>query len=224
MSITVTTLSAGVYRLSDSASGQSIDVHSSTDLSADNAAATQVFNDVVFPGTSLQSAQMLQTQLLSAKCQNAILTGMTSSALGASNSYPLNGPYDQQNLTASMSAAGQGMAKPATWSAGLTLKQYDVILDGGVYYICITAGTTGSTKPTWPTAFQVDVTDGTATVALAGWLISTANGSEWHTPAQVIQVWRDYLAWVNTCRSKYRTLKDQVKAATTVSAVQAIVW
>lgn len=97
-------------------------------------------------------------------------------------------------------------------------------LGGIAAILATTAGTTGQAAPTWPAAFQQEVTDGTVQWAMAGWLLGTNAGSQWHTPAQVVAVWQAYLSFVSGCRSKYAALAAQVTAATTVSAVQATVW
>ena len=55
----------------------------------------------------------------------------------------------------------------------------------GYLYVCTTAGTTGSTAPTWPTAVNATVTDGTVTWACVGeaiWQLSSA-AVQWTAPA-----------------------------------------
>ena len=64
---------------------------------------------------------------------------------------------------------------------------------------------------------------------------SPAGGSLWcetggvwsfkvHTQAQAQSVLSDFVAWLNSCQAQLATLTGEVNAATTVSAVQAIVW
>ena len=45
-----------------------------------------------------------------------------------------------------------------------------------------------------------------------------------HTAAQALQVQADLWTHIQNCQSKLATLKAQVAAATTVSAVEAVVW
>lgn len=45
-----------------------------------------------------------------------------------------------------------------------------------------------------------------------------------HTAAQALQVQADLWTYIQNCQSKLATLKAQVAAATTVSAVEAVVW
>ncbi|MFL9899063.1 hypothetical protein PQR71_13015 [Paraburkholderia fungorum] len=60
------------------------------------------------PGPSaaqlLASAKASQTAIVSQACQDAIVAGFTSSALGAAHTYPAK-PTDQQNLNASVVAS-----------------------------------------------------------------------------------------------------------------------
>lgn len=45
-----------------------------------------------------------------------------------------------------------------------------------------------------------------------------------HTQAQAQAVLASFVAWLNACQTQLATLTAEVNAATTVSAVQAIVW
>ena len=64
---------------------------------------------------------------------------------------------------------------------------------------------------------------------------SSSGGSLWcesggvwtfkaHTQAQAQAVLAAFVAWLNSCQSQLATLTAEVNAATTVSAVQAVVW
>jgi hypothetical protein len=189
-------------------------------VSITDAAAAAILN----PPLTLADAKKAQDTAVSAACQAAIIAGFSSPALGTANTYPLDPAIDQTNLHAAYLAAQEAMANAKTWAAGATASLYEVVLVNGAYFLCTTAGVTGTAAPAWPTTFQQDVTDGTAVWALAGWLLSTASGAQWHTVAQVIAVWQGYLAFVSDCRAKYRALAAQIEAAATVAAAQAVVW
>ena len=45
-----------------------------------------------------------------------------------------------------------------------------------------------------------------------------------HTQAQAQAVLASFVAWLNACQTQLATLTGEVNAATTVSAVQAVVW
>jgi hypothetical protein len=131
------------------------------------------------PGPSapqqLVAAQASQTAILSAACQDAIVAGFTSSALGAAYIYPAK-PTDQQNLNASVVAS-------------------------------ILPGVAGG----WSTPFWC--ADSTGVWAY-----------EMHTAAQIQKVGVDGKAAILACLTKNQQLASQVAAATTIAAVQSIVW
>lgn len=66
------------------------------------------------PALTLAQAQAQQTSALSSACQSAIYAGFSSSALGASHTYPAK-DTDQQNLTASV-LASLLPALPSNWT------------------------------------------------------------------------------------------------------------
>lgn len=175
------------------------------------------------PAPTVAQAQAAQTAILSAACAAAITAGFTASALGTPNTYTLSAT-DQTNLISAYTAAQQASSSAKPWVAGATVAQYAVAEVNGAYYLALTAGATGAAAPAWPTAFQQEVTDGTVTWAIAGWLLGTSAGNRWHTPSQVVAAYNAYLAWVNGQRAKYTALAAQISAAATVAAVQAVTW
>jgi len=184
------------------------------------------------PEPSLAQVQAGQIDTIKSACATAIATGFSSTALGSTNTYTLTST-DQINLQNAYLAAQQAMNGAGAWTAKTATTLYQVILVNGSYYICMQAGTTGASAPTWPTPFQVDVADGGAVWALAGWQLSTsvtdAQGNVtttnlWHTPAQVVAVWTPYLNFIATARAKCTALIAAINAATTVAAALAVVW
>jgi hypothetical protein len=123
----------------------------------------------------VSTAKASQTAIVSAACQDAIVAGFTSSALGAAHTYPAK-PTDQQNLNASVVAS---------------------ILPG--------------VAADWTTPF---------------WCADSAGAWAYvmHTAAQIQQVGTDGKAAILACLTKNQQLAAQIDAATTVEAVQAIVW
>src|ERR1700758_1865854 len=63
------------------------------------------------PGPTLAQAQTTQTALLNTACQNSIVSGFTSSALGAPYTYPSQ-VTDQLNLNSCASAANIALTSP----------------------------------------------------------------------------------------------------------------
>lgn len=182
------------------------------------------------PPTSAQllaQAQTTQIAVISAACQAAIYSGFTSSALGSIYNYPA-GNTDQQNLTASVLASMLAMSSPE-WAASTAYTAGATVTSGGQVYVCTTAGTSGTTAPTWPTTVGTAEADGTA-----DWEIWTTpfwcenSSGVWnyvpHTAAQIQQVGLDGKAAITANLVKNKTLATESQAATTIAAVQAITW
>lgn len=119
------------------------------------------------PGPDLPTAQSTQNQVLSLACQQQIVSGFTSSALGSAYSYGSNA-VDQRNIL---------MAAQST--------------KGGLLSCQNPAGV---------------------------WV------REAHTQAQAQQVAEDFVAVSDAARAKLNSLQAQINAATTVAAVQGVVW
>ena len=192
-------------------------------LDAGTCTVTQVLGARQMNATELAAAQSQQVASLNSACAGAITAGFTSSALGSVNTYTLS-TTDQFNLQAAYNAATYAKASATTWAANMAVEQYEVVSSGGNFYVAMTGGTTGATAPTFPTAFQTPVTDGTVTWALAGWLLGTAAGNQWHTAQQVIAVYQQYLDFVATCRGVYTALVKEVNTATTGAEVLTVIW
>jgi len=160
---------------------------------------------------------------VSASCQAAITTGPSSAALGTANTYPLP-PPELANLQMAYSAAQTAMLNAKAWAAGAAVPLFEVVLAGDAYYLAMAPGTTGAAQPAWPSAFQQTVTDGTVQWALAGWMLMTGSGRQWHTPPQVIAVWQAALNSIAGAHSKETALLAEVNAATSVATVQAVTW
>jgi type IV pilus assembly protein PilY1 len=55
----------------------------------------------------------------------------------------------------------QPAAVTPEWVSGKSYSQGDAVQDSGVSYLCSQGGTTGASKPAWPTTYDASVTDGT---------------------------------------------------------------
>lgn len=189
---------------------------------------------VAVPAQTLANARTKQIALVSAGCNGALLGGFDSSALGSAYTYPSK-PLDQTNIiNANISA--RGAKGSGQWQASVAVTQRTTTAEGSITfdpqtkqaYVCSTSGTTGATEPTWPSVINTPVTDNTA-----AWVIWTtpmwcATGGVWnfidHTADQVIQVGMDYRNFIAQNLLRNKSLQDQINAAATIQAVQAIVW
>jgi len=176
----------------------------------------------------LAAAQAAQSAVLSAACAAAIVAGFQSSALGTPYTYPAK-TTDQQNLSASIIAAllANGSAMP--WMADTVLEAGQIVATGGQLYTCVVSGPTGSAAPAWPTAAGRIVNDGGAQWELwttPFWCEDAAGNWAFvnHTSPQIQKVGVDAKQAILASMATNVYLATQVAEATTVAAVQAIVW
>ena len=122
-------------------------------------------------------------------------------------------------------AANNALNHPVPWVASTPVAQYAVQLVGSSYLFCTVAGTTGTTAPTPPTTFGTPVTDGTVTWELYGRTLELSDGSHaTFTVQELISIFQQVEVYIHYQKNQKLSLLAQIQAATTVSAVQAIVW
>lgn len=175
---------------------------------------------------TLADAQASQIALLSNACQEQIVSGFTSSALGVSHTYPSR-QTDQLNLTASVATALIVQTTAGTWAADTAYAAGAIVGVGTETYVCTTAGTSGSEAPTWGSATTTSaVTDGTAEWTVWSTLFWAIDVNAYlpHSVSQIQRLGLDAKSAIATLLYQNNTLGNEVSAATTVAAVQAIVW
>lgn len=122
-------------------------------------------------------------------------------------------------------AANNALNHPVPWGASTPVAQYAVQLVGSSYLFCTVAGTTGTTAPTPPTTFGTPVTDGTVTWELYGRTLELSDGSHaTFTVQELVSIFQQVEVYIHYQKNQKLNLLAQIAAATTVSAVQAIVW
>jgi len=126
------------------------------------------------------------------------------------------------NLAMSMQTV---MAQAPAWTASTEVAAGSYCNLNGVYLYCSTAGTTGTSAPTAPTTFGTPVTDGTAAWELLGRHVWLDNGTmQLFTPQEVLSGAMQMEAYMHQQNVTLDGLMAQVSAATSVAAVQAVVW
>ena len=126
------------------------------------------------------------------------------------------------SLTITANAAVQSPAWAANteYTAGVSRCSVD-----GVILFCSTSGKSGSSAPTPPTTFGTPVTDGTAAWELMGRKVYLQGGSfVMMTPQQILSAFQQGELYLHQMSDQLEALLAQINAATTVSAVEAIVW
>ena len=122
-------------------------------------------------------------------------------------------------------AANNALNHPVAWAASTSVAQYAIQLVGSSYLFCTVAGTTGTTAPTPPTTFGTTVTDGTVTWELYGRTLEMSDGTHaTFTVQELISIFQQVEVYIHYQKNQKLSLLAQIAAATTVSAVQAIVW
>ena len=117
------------------------------------------------------------------------------------------------------------MAQAPAWTASTPVVSGTYCKLNGVYLYCSTSGKTAASAPTPPTTFGIPVTDGTAAWELLGRHIWLTNGTmQLFTPQEVLNGAMQIEAYIHQQNLILSGLKEQVNAATTVAAVQAVVW
>ena len=122
-------------------------------------------------------------------------------------------------------AANNALNHPVAWAASTPVAQYAIQLVGSSYLFCTVAGTTGTTAPTPPTTFGTPVTDGGVTWELYGRTLEMSDGTHaTFTVQELISIFQQVEVYIHYQKNQKLSLLAQIAAATTVSAVQAIVW
>lgn len=176
------------------------------------------------PGPTLAQAQATQTTALDNACQNAITAGFISSALGAPYTYP-SSKTDQLNMNSCANASSIALTSPP-WVAGATVVAGQIITMNGQAFIATQGGTSSANAQNWSVT---PVDDGSViwnTWTVQFWCENSAGVWAYvpHTATQMRQVGLDGVSTITALLKQNSALKEQVEAATTVAAVQAINW
>ena len=172
---------------------------------------------------SLSAAQAAQSALIKQGFSNAVAA--IPFTVNGTN-YTLDTAQSKQPADmAIVVAANNALNHPVAWAASTSVAQYAIQLVGSSYLFCTVAGTTGTTAPTPPTTFGTPVTDGTVTWELYGRTLEMSDGTHaTFTVQELILIFQQVEVYIHYQKNQKLSLLAQIAAATTVSAVQAIVW
>ena len=172
---------------------------------------------------TLAQAQAAQSALIKQGFANAVAAiPFTINGI----SYTLDAAQSKQAADMAIVVAANNAANhPVLWAASTPVAQYAIQLVGSSYLFCTVAGTTGTTAPTPPTTFGTAVTDGTVTWELYGRTLEMSDGTHaTFTVQELISIFQQVEVYIHYQKNQKLNLLAQIAAATTVSAVQAIVW
>jgi hypothetical protein len=128
----------------------------------------------------------------------------------------------QQNGNANFSLAVSAMNNAKKYATSTSYNPMDIILDNGVYYITFEGGTTGSTKPKFPTKFQVGVTDNKVTWYKFGLLVATESGNKYFTPQEVESMFIQFNLITTNLRKAYDEYKSKIEAVTSIKELDVL--
>ena len=139
--------------------------------------------------------------------------------------YQVDNTPAKQALNLSLAITANAAVQSSAWAADTEYTGGQLCSVSGVILFCSTSGKSGSTAPTPPTTFGTPVTDGTVEWELMGRKVYLQGGSfVLLTPQQILSAFQQGELYLHQMSDKLVSLMEQIDAATTVSAVQAIVW
>ena len=135
--------------------------------------------------------------------------------------YQVDNTAGKQALNLSLAITANAMMQSPVWAADTEYAAGAYCSVGGVILFCSTAGKSGTSAPTPPTAFGTPVTDGTAAWELLGRKVYLQGGSfVYMTPQQIMSAFQQGELYLHQMSDQLELLKVEIMAATTVTEVQ----
>ena len=139
--------------------------------------------------------------------------------------YQVDNTPGKQALNLSLAITANAMLNSPAWAASTEYAAGSYCSVGGVILFCSTAGKSGTSAPTPPTTFGTPVTDGTCQWELMGRKVYLQGGGfVYMTPQQIIGAFQQGELYLHQMSDKLELLKAEINAASTVSAVQSVIW
>ena len=139
--------------------------------------------------------------------------------------YQVDNTPSKQALNLSLTITANAMTQSPAWAASTDYSAGAYCSVGGVILFCSTAGKSGTTPPTPPTAFGTPVTDGTCQWELLGRKIYLQGGSfVYMTPQEIMSAFQQGELYLHQMSDKLELLKAEINAATTVTEVQTFTF
>ena len=139
--------------------------------------------------------------------------------------YQVDNTAGKQALNLSLAITANALMQAPAWAASTEYTAGAYCSVGGVILFCSTAGKSGTSAPTPPTTFGTPVTDGTAEWELLGRKVYLQGGSfVYMTPQQIMSAFQQGELYLHQMSNQLESLKAEINAATTVSAVQTFTF
>jgi hypothetical protein len=170
----------------------------------------------------LQQAQTAQIALVT-QSYNAATDYVPVTINGLA--YQVDNTAGKQALNLSLAITANAMMQSPAWTASTEYAAGAYCSVSGVILFCSTGGKSGASAPTPPTAFGIPVTDGTAAWELLGRKVYLQGGSfVYMTPQQILSAFQQGELYLHQMSNQLESLKAEINAATTVSAVQTFTF
>lgn len=139
--------------------------------------------------------------------------------------YQVDNTAGKQALNLSLAITANAMLQAPAWVADTGYSAGAYCSVGGVILFCSTTGKSGTSAPTPPTTFGTPVTDGTAEWELLGRKVYLQGGSfVYMTPQQIMSAFQQGELYLHQMSAQLESVKAEINAATTVSAVQTFTF
>ena len=139
--------------------------------------------------------------------------------------YQVDNTAGKQALNLSLTITANAVMQAPAWAASTEYMAGAYCNVGGVILFCSTAGKSGTTAPTAPTAFGTPVTDGTCQWELLGRKVYLQGGGYvYMTPQQIMEAFQQGELYLHQMSDQLESLKAQINAATTVTEVQTFTF
>ena len=139
--------------------------------------------------------------------------------------YQVDNTAGKQALNLSLTITANAMMQAPAWAASTEYTAGAYCNVGGMILFCSASGKSGTSAPTPPTTFGTPVTDGTAEWELLGRKVYLQGGSfVYITPQQIMSAFQQGELYLHQMSNQLESLLEQIAAAQTVSAVQAITF
>ena len=179
--------------------------------------------ELVIPsGPTLTQAQATQKSLVTTG-YNAATDYVPVTIDGTT--YQVDNTAAKQALNLSLAITANAAVQSSAWAADTEYTAGQLCSVSGVILFCSTSGKSGSTAPTPPTTFGTPVTDGTVEWELLGRTVYLQGGSfVYMTPQQIMSAFQQGELYLHQMSDQLESLKAEINAATTVSAVQTFTF
>ena len=139
--------------------------------------------------------------------------------------YQVDNTAGKQALNLSLTITTNAVMQAPAWAASTEYTAGAYCNVGGVILFCSASGKSGTSAPTPPTTFGTPVTDGSAEWELMGRKVYLQGGSfVYMTPQEIMSAFQQGELYLHQMSNQLESLKAEINAATTVSAVQTFTF